>query len=274
MKRPGQRLDAFLAHAGVGSRSEVRRLIRSRRIVTVDGETCIDPGRHVSTETIAVDGTIVAAAPTDVVLLMHKPLGHACSHDVAESPTVFELLDDVYTGTSLQCVGRLDRESSGLLVLTDDGQLNHALTHPKRKVPRRYRLVYEGELVPDAVQRVAEGIVLRDDERPTRPAVLTLGEAVAGADASPPGHAATIVLSEGRYHQIRRMIAALGGRVVSLHRDRIGRLELPADLAPGESRPATAEELERLVTSDQVRGTVTSTRDDPSPSCECKPSRE
>ena len=113
----------------------------------------------------------------------------------------------------------------------------HRVTHPTRKRSKRYRIRYDGELAEDAVQRCVEGILLVGEERPTRPATFVLGD---------PGHA-TLVLREGRTHQVRRMIRALGGEVVELHRDRIGALELPADLAEGDLRPLTPPERELLL---------------------------
>ena len=134
---------------------------------------------------------------------------------------------------ALNSVGRLDRATSGLLLLTNDGPLLHRLIHPKRKVGKRYRIRYEGTLKANAVNLVAEGITLPDDPKPCLPGQLIL---------EAPGEA-TMVLHEGRYHQVRRMLQALGGEVIELHRDRLGGLELPSDLEPGTLREITAEEL-------------------------------
>jgi len=235
----GRRLDAYLAHAGIGSRSDVKKLVRRGR-VTVDGEAVKDFSLHLTEgQVVRVDDEVIDPPLEGATLLLHKPEGHATSHDLREAPLVFDLVPDRYRTLSIEAVGRLDRETTGLLVLTTDGQLNHALTHPKRKVSRRYRIRYVGDLAPDAVEQVARGIQLHDEETPTRPATLTLGPE--------PGEA-TLILREGRFHQVRRMIAALGGRVVSLHRDRIGGLELPEDLGPGAIRDATEDELAALVT--------------------------
>ncbi|HYC79295.1 MAG TPA: pseudouridine synthase [Planctomycetota bacterium] len=235
------RLDAFLAHAGVGSRSDVKRLIRGGR-VTLDGVECRDAGEAVRGRAVAVDGEPVAEAPRGVVLAMHKPIGVSSSHDPMEAPLVFDLVPEAYRAVPLECVGRLDRETSGLLLLTDDGALNHRLTSPKRHVIKRYRATFVGPLAADAVARFAAGMTLKDDDRPTLPATLTVDAAPAG---TAPGRA-TVLLREGRYHQVRRMFAACGARVIDLHRDRIGGLDLPPDLAPGAMRPLSEDERARL----------------------------
>jgi 16S rRNA pseudouridine516 synthase len=237
----GERLDALLAHAGFGSRSDVKKLIRAGR-ATVDGVVERDAGRDVRGRAVAVDGEPATPPRRDVVLLMYKPVGLSCSHDPAEDPLVFDTLPEEWGRTPLECVGRLDRETSGLLVLTDDGALNHRLTSPKRHVLKRYEAAYTGALAGDAAERFRAGILLKDEEEPTRPATLTVVVPPAGGA---PGRA-IVELSEGRYHQVRRMIAACGGAVVALHRTRIGALELPADLRPGAVREATADEVARL----------------------------
>lgn len=237
-----ERLDAFLAHNGFGSRSEVRVLVKKGR-VTVAGATCRDYQRHLGDEVVCVNGVVVERGPTEATLLLHKPLGLACSHDEAEAPLVESLIPARYRALPMEWAGRLDRETTGLLIVTSDGQLIHRLTNPKKHLAKRYRIIYRGALSAHAVERCATGMTLEEDPRPTLPAELTLE--APGADGL---GRATIILHEGRYHQVRRMIAALGGEVVGLHRDRIGSLDLPAELAPGATRDITAEELRLLQT--------------------------
>lgn len=239
MKRPPRRLDAFLARAGLGSRQQVRGLVRAGR-VTLDGEVCRRADAVVSGRAVACDGEPVELLEVEDVIL-HKPVGYACSHDWNEAPIIDELLHAGWAHLGLQPAGRLDRDTSGLLVLTCDGGLIHELTSPRRKVPKRYRIEYRGELPPDAVERCAAGLWLRpDDPRPTRPAQLTL---------EGPGRA-TLVLWEGRNRQVRRTLGRLGVEVVALHRDRIGGLDLPSDLEPGHARPLTADQRTRLLARD------------------------
>ncbi len=232
----GMRLDAYLARAGLASRREARGLVKRGR-VTVDGRVCRDPGRRILSESVRLDDREVESPAVARDFILHKPEGVSCSRDERESPLVYDLLDEGLRRRALLIAGRLDRATSGLLVLTTDGDLVHRLTHPARKIPKRYRIGFEGELVPDAVERCRAGLWLRGEDRPTRSAEL----AIEG-----PGRA-TLVLREGRTHQVRRMIRALGAEVVSLQRDRIGDFLLPEDLAPGALRPLDRAERTRLL---------------------------
>jgi 16S rRNA pseudouridine516 synthase len=235
------RLDAYLARAGLASRREARALIR-RGAVRVDGAVCRDGSRRIDAEEVRV-GEDVVDSPAEVRdFLLHKPVGASCSNDERESPLVFELLPDTLRRRSLLIAGRLDRATSGLLVLTTDGEFVHRLTHPGRKIPKRYQIGYEGELVADAVERCREGFLLTGEDRPTRPAELEL---------EAPGRA-SLILREGRTHQVRRMIRILGAEVVSLHRDRVGALDLPAELEAGDLRPLDLEERALLLSDSSL----------------------
>jgi 16S rRNA pseudouridine516 synthase len=230
------RLDAWLSNQGIGSRSEVRRLIR-RGKVTVDEAVFKDQAAAVNDDqTIAVDGKRVALRITEAHLLLHKPAGLSCSHDEREAPLIESLYPKSLQHLPLEPAGRLDRDTTGLLIVTSDGQLLHRLIHPKRKVPKRYRITFTGSIAKDAVERCAAGMQLPDEERPCLPAQLFV---------EGPGKA-TMILHEGRYHQVKRMMAAIGGAVTALHRDRIGMLDLPADLPPGGLRALLPDELAAL----------------------------
>jgi 16S rRNA pseudouridine516 synthase len=237
------RLDAFLSHRGFGSRSEVRRVIRSGR-VTVDGEPCTDQARHVQGGEVRVDGVAIAIGVSEATVLINKPLGFACSHDPSEAPLLEELIPSEFRHLPMEPAGRLDRDTSGLLVVTSDGTLIHSLTNPRRHIAKRYRVCYRGTLTSHAVARCAKGMMLDGDSKPTLPAELDLGEPMVDGTCR-----ATLILHEGRYHQVRRMIAALGGEVVALHRDRIGALVLPPELGPGAVRGITDQERELLLAS-------------------------
>lgn len=227
------RIDRFLAHHTGRTRKDASDLVRRGR-VTVDGAPVRSASAHIdpAAVTVAVDGAAVAWAARRV-LMMNKPAGHVTAHRDPLSPTVFDLAPP-HLARGLVAVGRLDKDTTGLLLLTDDGQLVHALTHPRRGVDKTYDVTFEGALV-DPVARVAAGLVLEDGTRclPAR------------FEALEPGRA-RVVVHEGRYHQVKRMIAALGGRVVALHRSAVGPLTLDPDLAPGASRLLDEAEIAAL----------------------------
>jgi 16S rRNA pseudouridine516 synthase len=236
-----ERLDAFLSRRGFGSRSEARQLVRRSR-VNVAGAVCRDFARHLNGDEVSVDGVPVATGAISATLLVHKPVGYACSHDPGEAPLLEELIPAAFGHLALESAGRLDRDTSGLIVVTSEGDLIHALTNPRRHLEKRYRVVYRGVLSRHAVERCAKGLLLDGDPRPTLPARLELGP-----EAGDGVFTATMFLTEGRFHQVRLMFAELGGEVVNLHRDRIGGLDLPADLALGQAREITEEERKRMM---------------------------
>jgi 16S rRNA pseudouridine516 synthase len=205
----------------------------------MDGRTQSDPATSV-TGKIVVDGEPVEAPPDGIWAILHKPVGYACSHDPAESPLVDELLPEVFRRLGAEFAGRLDRETSGLLVVTTDGALIQRLTHPKRHVTKRYRAAIEGPLAPDTVARFRAGIHLEGDDTPTLPADIDIRAESGSIEA-------VVRLREGRYHQVRRMVAACGGKVLKLHRDRIGGFDLPDDLAPGGWRHLDEEAIALLL---------------------------
>ncbi len=236
-----QRLDAYLAHAGHGSRQEVKKFIKKGR-VTIDGIVCKNAKQMVTDEVIMVDGQLCELPPESIDAIIYKPLGYACSHDPREAPLVDELLPVEWAGAGVQMAGRLDRQTSGLLVLSTNGQRIHQLIHPKKKIPKRYQIEYMGKLHAKAIQKCADGLHLENEQDPCLPAELTIHD----------DKHATMIIYEGRYHQVRRMIAAVGGEVVSLHRDKIGNLELPEQMEPGDIAGFGDEETwEVLLQSDK-----------------------
>jgi len=185
---------------------------------------------------VALDGCALGDPPDRMIVICHKPVGLACSHLGQDAPLIYAIVPPELAHPNLNTVGRLDRNTSGLLLLTSDGKFLVRVTAPQRKLPKRYRIGYSGALAADAVARCREGVMIDGFDTPCAPAEMTLDG---------PGRA-TLVICEGRHHQVKRMIAALGGKVVTLHRDRIGGLDLPADLTPGQMRVVTADELDRL----------------------------
>jgi 16S rRNA pseudouridine516 synthase len=230
-------LDYFLARRQVGSWAEVRGLIQTCR-VRVDGIVCKQYRRSLRSDTVVtVDGREIGDALDTGTLICHKPAGVACSHAPQDAPLIYELVPEVWRHPNLQTVGRLDRDTTGLILFTIDGTWAQQVVAPAHARWKRYRIAFSGTLVPDAVERVAAGLPLGGEATPCLPARLGLdGIAADGL------RLATLELCEGRHHQVKRMIDALGGRVVRLHRDRIAALELPSDLLPGMMRPVTADE--------------------------------
>jgi 23S rRNA pseudouridine2605 synthase len=226
------RLGKHLAHAGVASRRASEALVVDGR-VTVDGAVVTDPARGVTgEEAIAVDGELVRGPGTRVVYVLHKPAGVvSTAADTHGRPTVVDL---VPTGQRLYPVGRLDADSTGLILLTNDGDLAYALTHPRFEVPRTYRARIDGGRPSErALRALREGIEL--DDGLTAPAhVRMLGP-----------HELELTIHEGRKRQVRRMCEAIGHRVVDLRRVAFGSLRL-GDLAAGRHRRLTAAEVERL----------------------------
>ncbi len=227
------RLDRLLANCGEGSRSHVDVLIR-RGQVSVAEVMQRDPALKVAPdqfEVVTLDGKKLDR-PHGVTIVLNKPVGYSCSHDERETPLVDELLPDSWAGRTPrpEWAGRLDRDTSGLLLISDDHQLVHRLTSPKHHVDKVYEVTLAAAL-PDpasAVAAFASGtLMLEADDRPCRPAELTL-------DDNDPLRV-TVVLREGRFHQVRRMILAVGGRVDTLHRSAFGpwSWETVGELSPG-----------------------------------------
>lgn len=237
-------LDAFLARRTGRSWAEVRHAIQQRR-VRVRGVVCkhyhrvLEPG-----DAVELDGQAVPDGPDASTLVCHKPAGVACSHADEDAPLIYDLVPAAFRHPNLQTAGRLDRDTTGLILFTIDGRFQISLTAPERALWKRYRIRYAGTLADDAEARVAAGLRLPDESQPCLPARLAVGATGAGGRGQ-----ATLELCEGRHHQVKRMIAALGGLVVELHRDRIGGLDLPGDLAPGAMRPLSLAERRAIFAS-------------------------
>jgi 23S rRNA pseudouridine2605 synthase len=226
------RLGKYLAHAGVASRRAAERLIAEGR-VTVAGAVVTDPARDVSDSSgVAVDGEAVGGAEPREVHLVNKPAGVvSTASDTHGRPTVVEL---VSSSRRLYPVGRLDASTTGLLLLTNDGELANLLAHPRHGVEKRYRAVVEPAPVAEpALRELREGVALDDGvTAPARVRQLSPG-------------LLELVIHEGRKRQVRRMCEAVGHTVVELERVGFGALRL-GDLAPGESRLLTPAEVERV----------------------------
>lgn len=226
-----QRLDRLISHTSGLSRSQVRRLLKAGA-VTVDGQPCLEPDRAVTAgNRVALDG-VVLAWPRAHYLMLHKPPGYVCAEGDATHPSVTSLVQQPWAAT-LHSAGRLDADTTGLVLLTDDGDWSHRLTSPRRHCSKRYRVQLRHPLQSELVQRFAAGLLLNGDAKPTLPAQLEL----LGS------HTARVTLHEGRYHQVKRMFAACSNRVEALHRESIGALQLDPSLQPGQWRELDADEI-------------------------------
>lgn len=231
------RLDKYLADMGVGTRSEVKNHIR-KGLVTVDGnparkpEEKIEPGR----QEVRVNGTPVSYAEFEYYML-NKPAGVVSATKDKRERTVLDLLTDKKR-KDLFPVGRLDKDTEGLLLITNDGELSHRLLSPARHVDKTYYARIQGRVTEADVLAFAEGLDI-GDEKPTRPARL---EILCVADISE----IEVTIQEGRYHQVKRMFEAVDKRVIYLKRLTMGSLVLDSGLPAGEYRELTKEELEKL----------------------------
>lgn len=237
-----QRLDKLLANLGYGSRREINIMARNGRI-RLDGEIAANIEQRVPVDEalrtrLTIDGEGLDPLQ-GLVLMLHKPVGFTCSHNEA-GDLVFDLLPLRWRhrDPAISAVGRLDKDTSGLLLLTDDGAFLHTIISPRRHVPKRYVAVLDRPLKGDEAQIFGSGeLMLKGEDKPLLPAQL---EIISNTQVA-------LTLSEGRYHQVRRMFAAIGNHVAALHRASIGGLELPDDLAPGAWRILDAGERASLL---------------------------
>lgn len=235
------RIDKLLANMGYGSRKDVKILLK-QGVVRVDDQPVKDAKRQVNLETerVTVQGEVVEYKPF-VYLMMNKPAGVISATEDKVESTVVDLIDPSYAHYELFPVGRLDKDTTGLLLLTNDGAFNHALMSPRKHVDKVYVAEVDGEMTADDVRRFAEGVELEDGYT-TKPARLEL--------ISKSGRRSTVrlTLSEGKYHQVKRMIAAVGKHVDRLERVQIGALELDPTLEPGAYRELSEEEVDLFFT--------------------------
>jgi len=237
---PIRRLDQTLSARGFGSRREVCTLIRAG-LVRVNGMAAYKGDQKIDLEcdAVTVRGEEVCLREF-VYIMLHKPKGVVSASRDANAPTVLDLLPQTLRRRGLFPVGRLDKDTTGLLLITDDGALAHGLLSPRRHVPKIYLAGLRTPAEPEDAAAFAQGMHLPPAEghppEDCLPAELILLE----------GNRARVVLHEGKYHQVRRMFAALGNEVLALHRESMGALRLDEALAPGQCRELTEEEAEGL----------------------------
>lgn len=242
-------LQDILYSQGFGTRRVCAGLIQQSWVSVfrpnlLDPVLCLD-----ASEDFALEGLRFRVQGVDwpyhakAYLMLHKPMGTECSQKPSAYPSVYTLLPPPLRQrpgkgavNGVQAVGRLDQDTTGLLLLSDDGQFLHRMSSPKKHVPKVYQVTTKHPVDAQQVQRLLAGVVLDDDPRPVR-AAACVQQGACQLD---------LTLTEGKYHQVKRMIAAVGNRVQALHRSRIGGLQLPLDMAPGEWRWLSANDLSLL----------------------------
>lgn len=240
------RLDKYLADSGLGTRSEVKKYLKNKW-VTVNGETVQRPELKIdpAEDQVSFRGMPVTYEEFSYYVL-HKPAGYVTACTDLRDHTVMELLPGS-AAKGLAPVGRLDKDTEGLLFITNDGALNHHLTSPSHHVEKTYYVILDRKPLPDAVRRFAEGVDI-GDEKPTMPAMLKPLPSDVPMDTAFSGNGAAhakLTISEGRYHQVKRMFAAIGCEVLYLKRLSLGELSL-GDLPRGSYRKLSEEELAKL----------------------------
>jgi 16S rRNA pseudouridine516 synthase len=236
-------LQQILFSQGFGTRRVCAGLVQQGH-VTVAGQPCTDPGAEFEPQGLRF--TVQGQAweyHEKAYLMLHKPAGYECSQRPSGWPSIYTLLPPPLrqrpakiATQGVQAIGRLDQDTTGLLLLSDDGAFIHRMSSPKHHVPKVYRVTCAEPIDARQVQALLAGVTLRDDPQPVRAAACELLEA----------NVLDLTLTEGKYHQVKRMLAAVGNSVIALHRWRIGGLELPAELRPGQWRWLGAAQLQLL----------------------------
>lgn len=225
------RLDKYLATYAQMSRREAKKAVKQGR-VTLDGEKAVREEDRISDgQEVSLDGVLLQAEEY-VYYMLNKPAGVISATSDRTEKTVLDLIDT--KGREIFPMGRLDKDTRGLLILTNDGALAHRLLSPRYHVEKTYEFRYEGQLLPDAVRLAAEGIDI-GEKYPAKPALLELPDS--------PDCFARLTISEGKYHQVKRMVAKMGGYVTELRRVSFAGILLDETLQPGEYRSLTEEEV-------------------------------
>lgn len=225
------RLDKFISDTTYLSRNDAKKAIKAAR-VQINGELARNANHKVTPkDTIKLDGETLTLLK-DRYFMLNKPAGYICATEDADHPTVLELLQEPQRH-KLHIAGRLDKDTTGLVLITDNGQWTHRVISPNKSCPKRYRVSLASPISEKAIQQLQDGIILNNERKKTKPAIVETIDA----------QTIYLTIAEGKYHQVKRMLAAVGNRVTALHRDQIGPLKLPHNLALGDYRPLTDLEI-------------------------------
>jgi 16S rRNA pseudouridine516 synthase len=233
------RLDKFLSHATGASRSQVHIWLRHKRI-TLNGALCAKAAQALSAEAqVCLDGEPVHI-PAEGYWILHKPRGVVCANRDGQYPTVIDLLSNLVAPDNLQIAGRLDVDTTGMVLITTDGQWNHQVTAPKKHCQKIYQMQLSQPLSAEAQAQLSQGIALQGEKKPCMPADLFALDDINYL----------LAIYEGKYHQVKRMMAAVSNHVLKLHRIAIGGVPL-MNLAEGQFRSLTANEINQLANNPQ-----------------------
>lgn len=224
-------LEKILQSQGFGSRKYCQQLIKNGS-VQIDQQMCDNPKQNINTDQLLfqVFGEEYQYRE-HVYLVLNKPQGYECSHQATHHKSVFSLFPEILLHRGIQCVGRLDQDTTGLLLLTDDGQYLQALTHPRKHVPKVYHVTTTDPITPEQIQGLQQGVELRNEK-----GIFAATDVKLFSE-----HQLSMTIHQGVYHQVKRMLAAVGNKVEALHRHQVGLLELP-ELPEGEWMYLSAEQ--------------------------------
>lgn len=231
------RLDKYICECTQLTRSLATQALKNKRVSVNDvmvksGSSKIAVGQDI----VKLEGQTLVLHKGFRYYMMHKPPGMVCANTDVDHPIIFDIMYDEPAINKLHTVGRLDLDSTGLLLITDDGKWSHFITSPKHHKPKTYRVCLAEDLIDSAEKQFEEGILLRSEQDLTQPASL---KRISNTEV-------LVTLNEGKYHQVKRMFAALGNHVEGLHREKIGDVSLDEDLGEGEYRELSPEEVSSL----------------------------
>lgn len=230
-----ERLDKIIGMQTEYSRKDIKKLVMQKR-VKINGNIILksDIKIDINKDIISIDGNEINVIK-NVYLVLNKPMGYISATEDRSQATVLDLIDEKYMHRELFPAGRLDKDTTGLMIITDDGQFAHNILAPKKHISKTYEVMIDIPTTNEMVEGFKNGVMLNDGE--CKSAIMEItGE-----------YSATVVLTEGRYHQIKRMFGCFGAKVVKLHRIKMGNLSLPTDLKEGESRELTEGELNLIM---------------------------
>ncbi len=230
------RLDKFISHATGLSRELSRRAIRGRQVL-VNDQVCKSAAFSLkSTDVVTLEDEVLTL-PVARYFALHKPAGYVCATVDSDHPTVLDMLSDIDI-TGLAIGGRLDIDTTGLVLLSDDGQWLHKVTAPRHHFSKTYIAQLQHAVDQELIDHFAEGVMLHGESKPTKPAQCR----------ALPDNSAEVIISEGRYHQVKRMFAACGNKVLHLHRTQIGEVLLDSSLPSGHYRSLSEQEIQSFLT--------------------------